>query len=248
MARGDGADAATHAPDLLDVRRLHLELPRVLWSRIAARAGVAPRPHSAGGGGLRLHRRLLGSTARAAVHLDRPQRRAARTSLRGGRDRPRHPVHQPHRNLRCGAGEPSPGSMNAFAPSDPRLVWIGGALLLLTLALGFAISRLAHPHLARTAAWSLVALAFVGAERLTAGEPAVFRMLGLLCALLYGMKAVVSLEERLASGTKLSPLRWFAFAAAWPGMRPSLFASLGNRPLPGGWRLIRSGLVRLVIG
>ena len=138
--------------------------------------------------------------------------------------------------------------MSAFTPADPRVVWAGAALLVLTLALGFAVSRLARPRWARLAAWSLVALAFAGAERLTAGEPAGFRMLGILGALLFGMKAVVSVEERIATGTALSPLRWLAFAAGWPGMRPSLFASLGSRSLPGGWRLIGSGLVRLAIG
>ncbi len=138
--------------------------------------------------------------------------------------------------------------MNAFTPSGPGVVGAGLALLVLTLALGFAVSRLASPRLARTAAWSLVAVAFAVAERLTAGEPAGFRMLGLLGPLLYGMKAVVSVEERIASGITLSPLRWLAFAAGWPGLRPSLFARLGDRSLPGGWRLIGKGLVRMALG
>lgn len=138
--------------------------------------------------------------------------------------------------------------MSAFSPSDPGVAWIGLALLVLTLALGFAVSRIASPRTARPAAWCLVALAFAGAERLTAGEPAGFRMLGILGALLFGMKAVVSVEERIATGTILSPLRWLAFAAAWPGMRPGIFASLGKRSLPGGWRLIGNGLVRIAVG
>jgi len=138
--------------------------------------------------------------------------------------------------------------MSAYLPSDPRVAWTGVALLVLTLALGFAISRMASPRLARTAAWSLVILALAGAERLTAGEPAGFRMLGLLGVLLYAMKAVVSVEERAATGVTLSPVRWLVFAVAWPGMRPSLFASLGTRSLPGGPRLMASGLVRLAVG
>jgi hypothetical protein len=138
--------------------------------------------------------------------------------------------------------------LNAFTPSALAVVWTGAALLAATLALGFAISRVASPRLARPAAWALVACAFLGAERLTAAEPAGFRMLGILGALLYGMKAVVSVEERIATGVVLSPLRWLAFAAAWPGMRPGLFASLGTRSLPGGWRLIGNGLVRLAVG
>ncbi|HEX6861353.1 MAG TPA: MBOAT family protein [Thermoanaerobaculia bacterium] len=138
--------------------------------------------------------------------------------------------------------------MTAYLPSDPRVAWTGAALLVLTLALGFAISRMASPRLARTAAWSLVILALVGVERLTAGEPAGLRMLGIAGAVLYALKAVVSVEERFASGVTLSPLRWLAFAAAWPGMRPSLFAGLGTRSLPGGLRLMADGAVRLAAG
>lgn len=138
--------------------------------------------------------------------------------------------------------------MNAYLPSDPRVAWTGAALLVLTLALGFAISRIASPRLARTAAWSLVILALIGVERLTAGESAGLRMLGIAGAVLYALKAVVSVEERIASGVTLSPLRWFAFAAGWPGMRPSLFADLGTRSLPGGFRLMASGAVRLAAG
>ncbi|HEX5719867.1 MAG TPA: MBOAT family protein [Thermoanaerobaculia bacterium] len=138
--------------------------------------------------------------------------------------------------------------MNAYLPSDPRVAWTGAALLVLTLALGFAISRIASPRLARLAAWSLVILALIGVERLTAGEPAGLRMLGIAGAVLYALKAVVSVEERIASGVTLSPLRWLAFAAAWPGMRPSLFAGLWTRSLPGGLRLMASGAIRLAAG
>ena len=138
--------------------------------------------------------------------------------------------------------------MSAYLPSDPRVAWAGAALLVLTLALGFVISRIASLKLARTAAWSLVALSFAGAERLTAGEPAGVRMLGILGTLLYAMKAVVSVEERCAGGAALSPLRWLVFAAVWPGMRPSLFAGLGTRSLPGGLPLMARGAVRLAAG
>jgi alginate O-acetyltransferase complex protein AlgI len=73
-------------------------------------------------------------------------------------------------------------------------------------------------------------------------------MLGILGAVLFSLKAVVSVEERIATGATLSPLRWLAFAAAWPGMRPSLFAGLGTRSLPGSLRLVTSGLLRLAAG
>jgi hypothetical protein len=138
--------------------------------------------------------------------------------------------------------------MSAYLPADPRAVWLGAALLALTLGLGFAISRLPSPQPARAAAWSLVLLALLAAERLTASEPAGFRMLGILGTVLFSLKAVVSVEEWIATGVMLSPLRWLAFAAAWPGMRPSLFAGLGTRSLPGSLRLMKSGLLRLAAG
>lgn len=138
--------------------------------------------------------------------------------------------------------------MSAYTPSGPLVVWAGAALLLAVLALGLAATRIRRPGAARLAAWFLVAAAFAGAERLTAGEPAGFRMLAVIAALLYAMKAVVGIEERASGGPRLSPARWLAFAAAWPGMRPSLFARLGERRLPGAGRLVVRGVVRLVLG
>lgn len=138
--------------------------------------------------------------------------------------------------------------MSVYFPADPQAAWLGAALLVLTLVLGFAVSRMPSPQPARAAAWSLVLLALLGAERLTASESAGFRMLGILGAVLFSLKAVVSVEERIATGIILSPLRWLAFAAAWPGMRPSLFAGLGTRSLPGSLRLMANGLLRLAAG
>lgn len=138
--------------------------------------------------------------------------------------------------------------MSAYTPSGPEVVWLGFVLLVATLGLGLAVTRIRRPQVARVAAWALAAASFAGAERLTAGEAAGFRMLGIIGALLYAMKAVVGVEERAAGGPQLSPLRWLAFAAGWPGMRPSLFARLGQEPLPGAGRLLAAGLVRLALG
>ena len=138
--------------------------------------------------------------------------------------------------------------MSAYTPSGPLVVWAGAALLLAILGLGLAVTRIRRPGAARLAAWTLVAAAFACAERLSAGEPAGFRMLAIIAALLYAMKAVAGVEERLSGGPQLSPARWLAFAAAWPGMRPALFARLGERRLPGAGRLLARGLVRLALG
>ncbi|HEY8148991.1 MAG TPA: membrane bound O-acyl transferase family-domain-containing protein [Vicinamibacteria bacterium] len=121
------------------------------------------------------------------------------------------------------------------------------ALVSGTLALGLLVTRIPSPRVARGAAWALVALAVGAAHRVTAAEPAGFRMLAVIAALLFAMKAVVSVEARARAGTRLSRMRWLAFATLWPGMRPALFAHL-HPGRPGAARLLRAGLVRVALG
>jgi alginate O-acetyltransferase complex protein AlgI len=140
-------------------------------------------------------------------------------------------------------------------------VVVGGIVLLAaTLALGFAVARIRPPATARWAAWGLALAAAVAAERLTAGEPAGFRMLAILGTLLYGMKGVVAVEaaaggagagspeSRDRGGERLGPAAWLGFAALWPGMRPTLFARRSPGRLPGAGTLLGRGLVRLLAG
>jgi alginate O-acetyltransferase complex protein AlgI len=138
--------------------------------------------------------------------------------------------------------------MSAYLPHDPRLVALALALLAAELLCGFAVTRLGDVRAARAAAWALTVLATAGVERLCAEEPPGVRMLALIAALFFGMKAVVSAEDRAAGGPRLSAGRWFAFAALWPGMRPGLFARAGGGPLPGGVGLIKMGVRRLALG
>jgi alginate O-acetyltransferase complex protein AlgI len=92
---------------------------------------------------------------------------------------------------------------------------------------------------ARGLAW-LAAFALLGlAARLTAEATPVVRMVGIIGALLAGMKTVVIVEWKMQTGGTLSPARGLAFTLGWPGMRPSDFAERGAtaRPLsawPGG--------------
>jgi len=138
--------------------------------------------------------------------------------------------------------------LSAFLPSGPAVVGLGLVLLAATLALGFAAARIRPLGPARGAAWALALAAGTAAERLTAAEPAGFRMLAIIGALLYGMKAVVAVEARAAGGAPLGPAAWLGFAALWPGMRPDLFARRRPAPLPGAGVLAGRGLVRLLAG
>src|SRR5207245_1156388 len=84
--------------------------------------------------------------------------------------------------------------------------------------------------------------------RLCAAEPPGVRMLAIIGALLFGMKAVVTVEARADGGPLLAAWRWLAFAAGWPGMRPAPFARLGGRPMPGAGRMAAAGVLWLAAG
>jgi hypothetical protein len=101
---------------------------------------------------------------------------------------------------------------------------------------------------ARAAAWALVVAAVALAERLCAAEPAGVRMLALIGTLLYAMKAVVGVDGMEPGAPPLAARPWLAFAALWPGMRPTPFARAAGRPLTGAAALLKRGLLRLVLG
>jgi alginate O-acetyltransferase complex protein AlgI len=72
-------------------------------------------------------------------------------------------------------------------------------------------------------------------------------MLVVIGALFFAMKAVVSLEARARAGTRLSRLRWLAFATLWPGMRPALVAHL-QPGRSGAAALLKTGLAYVGLG
>ncbi|KAF0244411.1 MAG: hypothetical protein FD180_2532 [Planctomycetota bacterium] len=135
--------------------------------------------------------------------------------------------------------------MSAYTPVDFRTIGMLLPGFAFVLAAGLAISRIRRRRLARIAAWLLVFSSVLFAERLAAAEPAGVRMLAIIGILLWAMKAVVSVE---GDGSPLTPVRWLCFAAAWPGMRPSLFERAGAPALEGAGRLVVTGIVRLLAG
>ena len=134
--------------------------------------------------------------------------------------------------------------MSAFTPGSSGVIGILVIALVAVLLAGLAITRIRSRSAARAAAWALVIATVVFAERVTANEPAGVRMLAVIGLLLYAMKAVVGVE----SDARLSPARWLAFAALWPGMRPALFATLPSAARAGAASLAAKGLVRVAIG
>jgi hypothetical protein len=138
--------------------------------------------------------------------------------------------------------------VSAYSPHHEVDMWGTAVILALTLLIGFAMTRVRPVGVARPASWALVVAAVLAVERLDAGEPAGFRMMAIIGALLYALKAVVAVEAGALGGRPLSVGRWFGFAALWPGMRPGPFARPRTYQLPGGTSLLWCGLTRLGAG
>jgi alginate O-acetyltransferase complex protein AlgI len=136
-----------------------------------------------------------------------------------------------------------------YWPIDPVIFVLTFAALALELGIGYALTGLRNRKLARGGAWATMVTTFVFVERLTAAEPAGFRMVAVVGAMLYGMKAVVCVESQAAGGPHLSLPRFLAFSLFWFGMRPSIFAKSEKEvPRNGAGELISHGGKRLVLG
>jgi hypothetical protein len=112
-------------------------------------------------------------------------------------------------------------------------------VLLSVLVASFGVSRLGR----RAPAWALVLVALVASERATSDAPPLVRMVAICATVLLALKGVVSVEE-----PRLPAWKWFAFALGYPGMRPSVFATLGGPPRPGAVALLLRGLAWLLLG
>ena len=138
--------------------------------------------------------------------------------------------------------------MSAYRPFHAVDVVGTVALLATIILLGFVVARVRPLWFARLCSWALVLAGVVGSERLNTQEPAGFRMLAIIGALLYGMKAVVSVEVQTHGARPLSIGRWLGFAALWPGMRPGPFARPAAASLPEVRQLFLGGSARLLTG
>ena len=138
--------------------------------------------------------------------------------------------------------------MSAYRPLHAVDVVGTVALLATIILLGFVVARVRPLWFAHLCSWALVLAGVVGSERLNTQEPAGFRMLAIIGALLYGMKAVVSVEVQTHGARPLSIGRWLGFAALWPGMRPGPFARRAAASLPEVRQLFLGGSARLLTG
>ena len=119
--------------------------------------------------------------------------------------------------------------MDAYTASSGLVVVAvaGGAGI--TICLGYALQVVRRGVAWRAVAWVWMALLIGVTHFALADEGAGFRLLVVLVALFYGIKALVAVEARLAGGPVLGVRDWLAFALVWPGMRPAEFARKRQR-------------------
>jgi hypothetical protein len=137
--------------------------------------------------------------------------------------------------------------MSAYLPGDLASALRALGVPAATLVLAFLVTRVPWAGVARAAAWTLVVLTVGVAHLVTSAQAAGFRMLIVIGALFCAMKALVSVESRVREGTRLSPLRWAAFATLWPGMRPALVARL-QPGRSGAAALLKTGFAYVGLG
>jgi alginate O-acetyltransferase complex protein AlgI len=138
--------------------------------------------------------------------------------------------------------------MNAFRCAYYETAASLGALYGGTWLVGFAITRIGSSVAARIAAWTLAIVAVVAAERISYALSGPVRMLALIGALMWSMKVAVTVESQTAGHRRLTFCQWLAFAIAWVGMRPAIFAALPRASLHGAGRLIGRGTLWVTLG
>ena len=111
------------------------------------------------------------------------------------------------------------------------MIWAIPLLVIAGIAAGPVLVNVRNRRVKRLAGWLVLAAVVAGADFTLSDNGAVFRMVGICCVLLGGMKGLVYAEW--AGEERLSITRYGIFAFLWFGMDP---ASFRNRREGLGWK------------
>lgn len=98
------------------------------------------------------------------------------------------------------------------------------------------------------AGWLLLVVSITAVTVLFWPLPAIIKMLGIIATTFTAMKVIAVTAEYKLVPVQLTFKQWMVFAGGWAGMRAQPFESLGDKPLPGAWSMVRFGLSRLILG
>ena len=124
------------------------------------------------------------------------------------------------------------------------MIWTIALLVIAGVAAGPVLANVMQTWARRLAGWSMLVAVVAGADFALSGNDPVFRMVGICCVLLGGMKGLVYAEW--AGEHRLTVTRYCVFAFCWFGMDP---ASFRTRRKGLSWMAdVRLGLLLMLAG
>jgi alginate O-acetyltransferase complex protein AlgI len=96
--------------------------------------------------------------------------------------------------------------------------------------------------------WVLLVLSIFVVHLIFLHQGAIVRMVAIIATTFTAMKVIAVAEGYKGKRLRLGFKQWLVFATGWAGMRAQPFETLGAKPLPGAWGMIRFGISRVIIG
>ncbi len=138
--------------------------------------------------------------------------------------------------------------MIGYGIDDGRLLACLVVFLCTIPLFGYRVAAIERQPLTRMVAWGFVSVCVLFVERMSVAEPQGTRMLLIIVALLWSMKAVVYTESLQYGNQSLTFGQWLCFCVGWFGMRSELFNRLPSNQLADWRQYCGRGLIRLALG
>lgn len=119
-----------------------------------------------------------------------------------------------------------------------------GLLNLAIVFLGYVLIR----QKAVLLSWIMLAVAITTIHLIFLHQGPILRMLAIIATTFTGMKVIAVAQGYKHKMLTLKFTQWLAFAIGWAGMRAQPFETLGQKPLPNAWPMIRFGISRILLG
>jgi hypothetical protein len=98
------------------------------------------------------------------------------------------------------------------------------------------------------AGWVMLASSIFIIHLIFLHEGPIIRMLAIIATTFTAMKPIAVAQSYKHKRVTLKFTQWLAFAIGWAGMRSQPFETLGQKPLPNAWPMIKFGISRIIAG
>jgi hypothetical protein len=98
------------------------------------------------------------------------------------------------------------------------------------------------------AGWVMLAASILLIYLVFVQEHPILKMLAIIATTFTGMKVIAVTEGYKNKPLTLRFKQWVVYAVGWVGMRAQPFETLGQKPLPNAWPMVRFGISRIIAG